>query len=341
MFRFANSEYFYLLLLIPLMGLLYWVVRRRYYKRLELFGNIDTIGQLMPDASWNKMKYKFLMITTAFIFMVFALARPQMGAKLREVKQSGIELMFVIDVSNSMLADDYQPSRLERTKNAVNTILDKSVNDRIGIIVFAGRAFVQLPITSDYVAAKRFVDYISPQMIEQQGTNLTEALELVERSFSSQSEGSRAVILISDGEDHSSDPLKVAERLAEDGVIINTIGIGTPSGVALQIDGTPVSDQDGKIVVTKLNEDILKKIALTSGGTYIKASNSSVGVDEIIAQLRTMDSTDFSTSRFESYNELYQYFLALGLVFILLEFLILERRNRVLNRMKLFNIEKK
>ncbi len=339
MFRFANPEYFYFLLLLPLMLLLYVLVKRNYNKRIELFGNIDTLSQLMPEASWSKILYKFIFIFCAFVFFVLALARPQLGSKLREVKQNGIEIMFVVDVSNSMLADDFQPSRLERTKNAINTLLDKFSNDRVGLVVFAGKAFVQLPITSDFIAAKRFVDYISPSMINAQGTSINSALELAYRSFSSESSGSRAVILISDGENHDENPLPIVEKMAEDGIIVSTIGIGTPSGVALKIEGKPITDENGNIVVTKLNEEILKQIAITSGGTYIKASNSSIGLNEIVAQLRTIEGKDFSTSRFEAYNELYQYFLVIGLIFIALEFLVLERKNRVINRMKLFNIE--
>ena len=341
MFRFANPEYLYLLLLIPAMVLLYFFVKQRYYKRLKLFGNIETLQKLMPDASWHKTVYKFILISISFVFFIIAMARPQLGAKLYEVKQDGIELMLVVDVSNSMLADDFKPTRLERTKNAISTLLDKFVNDRVGLIIFAGEAFVQLPVTSDFIAAKRFVQYISPGMINAQGTSIEKALKVAYRSFSSESIGSRAVILISDGEGHDEDPLPIAQKMADDGIIISTIGIGTTSGVALKVNGQPVTDEEGNIVVTKLNENVLKQIALTTGGTYIKASNSTIGLNEIVTQFRTIERKEFSTSKFESYNELYQYFLALGLLFILLEFVILERRNRVINRMKLFNIDPK
>lgn len=340
MFRFANPEYLYLLFLVLFMFLLYLVVKKRYYKRLSIFGNIDTLHKLMPEVLWRKTTYKFIIISISFIFFIIALARPQMGAKLREVKQEGIELMFVVDVSNSMLADDYKPSRLERTKNAINTLLDKFTNDRVGLVVFAGKAFVQLPITSDYIAAKRFVEYISPGMITAQGTSIENALDVSYRSFSSESKGSRAVILISDGENHDESPLKIAKKMADDGIIISTIGIGTPSGVALNIGGNPVTDENGNIVVTKLNEEVLKQIALTTGGTYVKASNTSIGLNELVSQLRSIDDREFSSTKFESYNELFQYFLIPGLLLILLEFMMLERRNRIINRMKLFNIEK-
>ncbi len=341
MFRFANSEYLYILLLIPAMALLYFYVKQRYYKRLRLFGDTEILKQLMPDASWSKITYKFILISISFVFFVIAMARPQVGAKLYEVKHDGIEVMLVVDVSNSMLADDFKPTRLERTKNAINTLLDKLVNDRVGLVVFAGEAFVQLPVTSDFIAAKRFVEYISPGMISSQGTSLEKALKVAYRSFSSQSVGSRAVILISDGEGHDGDPLPIAQEMADDGIIISTIGIGTSSGVALKVNGQPVTDEEGNIVVTKLNEDVLRQIALTTGGTYIKASNSSIGLNEIINQLRTIERKEFSTSKFESYNELYQYFLILGLLFMLIEFLLLERKNRIITRMKLFNIDSK
>lgn len=338
MFRFANPECFYLLLLLPLMIMLYFVVKRRYYKRLRLFGNVSTLEKLMPDASWKKTLYKFILLSVAFLFFVIGVARPQIGSQLREVEQKGIEIMLVVDVSNSMLADDYTPSRLEKTKYAINQLLDNFENDRVGLVVFAGKAFVQLPITSDFIAAKRFVDYISPQMIDSQGTSIEEALKVAGRSFSSKSEGSRAIILISDGENHDGDPLQIAREMAEQGIIISTIGIGTTSGVALNIMGTPVTDEKGNIVVTKLNEDILKQLASITGGSYIRASNSSIGLNELITQLNTIETKEFSVSRFDAYNELYQYFLICGIILILLEFLLLERRNRVINRMKLFNV---
>lgn len=341
MFRFANPEILYFLALLPLMFLLYLFVKKRYYARMRAFGDLTTLAKLTPDASWKKTLYKMSVITLAFVFLIIAAARPQMGAKLKEAKQEGVEIMFVVDVSNSMLADDFQPSRLERTKNAINTLLDKFTNDRVGLIVFAGRAYVQLPITSDYIAAKSFVDYISPGMIPSQGTSITEALKVALKSFSSESSGSRAVILISDGENHEGDPLPIAEKMAEEGIVISTIGIGTPAGVALKIEGKAVTDEKGNIVVTKLNEDILKQIAMTTGGTYIKASNASMGLNELVAQIKTMKNREFSTTVFDAYNELYQYFLSIGLFLILLEFSLLERRNRVITRMKLFNLDDK
>lgn len=341
MFKFAAPEYFYLLILLPIFYGILIFARIVYRKRMAAFGNMTTLSHLMPEASWVKVQTKFIFITLAFVFLVLALARPQLGAKLKEVKKKGIELMLVVDVSNSMMAEDFKPSRLERTKYAINSLLDKFVDDRIGLVVFAGRPFVQLPITSDYTAAKSFVSYVSPGMVDAQGTSITDALALAGRSFSSQSDKSRAIILISDGENHEGDPLPVAEKLGKDGIIISAIGIGTPEGSPIIIGGETMKDEKGEIIVSKLNEDILKQIALTSGGSYVRANNSSLGLEELVSQLKALETTAFDTVTFDEYNELYQYFLAVAILLLLLEFSMLERRNRVISKMKLFNIEEK
>ncbi|MEG1937266.1 MAG: VWA domain-containing protein [Rikenellaceae bacterium] len=336
MFRFASPEYFYALLLLPLFIALLIYIRKEYIKRLKRFGNIETLRLLMPDAAWGKIRDKFLLVALAFVFIVIALARPQTGSKLKEVDQKGVELMFVVDVSNSMLAEDFKPSRIERTKNAINSLLDKFTTDRVGMVVFAGKPFMQLPVTTDYVVAKNFIDYISPSMIQAQGTDIAAALRLAQSSFSADSEKSRAVILISDGEAHDGDALTVASEMGKEGIIVNAIGIGTPEGSPIVVGGQEFRDENGSIVVSKLNEELLKGIAISGNGAYVRATNQSLGLDEVVKEIRSMDQKNFATVVYDQYNELYQYFLGIALVLLLLEFFILERRNRIFSKIKLF-----
>lgn len=339
MFRFASPEFFYLLLLLPLFYGILFYAKVIYKRRIALFGSPTTVSRLMPEALWSKIRNKFITMTLAFTALVLALAQPQMGAKLKEVKKKGVELMLVVDVSNSMLAEDFKPSRLERTKYEINSLLSKFVDDRIGLVVFAGKPFMQLPITSDYVSAKSFVDYISPGMIDVQGTDIRSALELAGRSFTSQTDKNRALILISDGENHEGDIKSITEKLASEGVLVSTIGIGTPEGSPVVINNEIIKDENGEIVVTKLNEELLKEIASSGGGQYVRATNSSLGLNELVSQIRTLEETEFDTITFDEYNELYQYFVALALILLLFEYMTLERRNRVISRLRLFNIK--
>lgn len=341
MFKFASPIYFYLLLLLPVFYAILIYAKIIYRKRVEVFGNFKTLARLMPEASWGKVRTKFILLTIAYVFVIFALARPQMGAKMRSNTKKGIELMLVVDVSNSMMAEDFKPSRLERTKYAINSLLDKFVDDRVGLVVFAGKPFVQLPITSDYTAAKSFVGYVSPGMVEAQGTNIGSALELAGRSFSSASDKNRAIVVISDGEDHEGAAVKVAEQLANSGILVSTIGIGTPEGSPIVIGGEEMVDENGEIVVSKLNEELMRNIALSGGGTYVRASNASLGLAEIVNQLKSLEGVEFENITYDEYNELYQYFLAIALFILLLEFSILERKNRVISKIKFFNLEQK
>lgn len=341
MFKFASPEYFYLLLLLPLFYGILIYAKIIHRKRLAAFGNLLIIGRLMPEASWGKVRNKFIVLTMAFTLLVIALAQPQLGSKLKEVKKKGIELMLVVDVSNSMMAEDFKPSRIERTKYAINSLLDKFIDDRIGLVVFAGRPFVQLPITSDYTAAKSFVSYVSPGMIDAQGTDIGSALDLAGRSFSSQSDKNRAIILISDGENHDGNPEEVARQLGEKGIIISTIGIGTPEGSPITIGGEMMKDEKGEIVVSKLNEEMMKNVAYAAGGSYVRATNSSLGLNELVSQIKNLEATEFKSETYDEYNELYQYFVGLALILLVLEFSVLERRNRVISRIKIFNIEEK
>ena len=336
MFRFAQPHMLYLLILVVVVagvGAATFYLRRR---RLERFGQVETLRELMPEASPRRERYKAIMILLAMAFVVIALARPQMGSKLRKVSRQGVEMMLAVDVSNSMLAQDIEPSRLERTKYAINRLLENLGQDRVGLVAFAGEAFVQLPVTADYVTARNFVNQLSPDMIDKQGTAIGAALELAASSFSSGSEGARVIILITDGENRGDDALATAQAIAKKGIKIYAIGIGTPEGAPISIDGDFIRDKDGKLVVSKLDEQLLQKIALGSGGAYIRATGTSLGLSEIVTKIRQMDKKRFATAEFEEYNEKFQYPLAAALLLLVAEIFILDRKNRILARFNIF-----
>lgn len=338
MFRFANPDYFYLLLLVPLLvGVFVWsaLYRRR---RIERFGDPETVRALMPDASPARYRTKFVIWLAAFSLVVFALARPQFGSKLKEVKVEGIELMLAVDVSNSMLAQDFEPNRLERTKHAIDRLLEGVEQDRVGLVVFAGDAYVQLPITSDYMTARNFTRQISPNMVSRQGTAIGAAIDLAASSFSGDSEGSRVIILITDGENHEDDAIAAAKRAAGKGIKIYTIGIGTPEGAPIQIGDEFIRDENGEMVVSKLDEAVLRQVALLTDGAYIRSTNQSMGLAEIISKINETERKEF-TAQFDEYNEQFQYLLGAALLLLLLEGLIMTRKNHLLARFNIFKKE--
>ena len=336
MFRFANIELLYLLLAVPAMAVLFEVMMRKRGRMMARFGSANAVKRLAPEVSVARLRVKFWLFAAAFALLVVAAARPQMGSKLREVEREGVEIMVALDVSNSMLASDFSPNRLERTKYAVSRVIEGLSEERIGVVVFAGDAYVQLPITSDYLTARNFVERISPTQVTKQGTAIGAALDLATSAFSSDSEGSRVVILVTDGENHDDDALKAAERAAERGVKVYTIGIGTPEGAPINIDGDFIRDGEGEIVVSKLDETTLQKIAATTEGAYIRATSASVGVQEIVDMINRTEKSKFKTEIFEEYDEKYHIPLVAALVLLLVELLVLPRRNRVLSKFNLF-----
>ena len=337
MFRFANPQYLWLLLALPVLLLLFWAAAQQRRRRLARFGRPEILEELMPDVSRGREILKFILFSTAVGLLVLAAARPQFGSKLREEKSQGIEMMLVVDVSNSMLAEDFEPNRLERTKYAIDKLFDGLHQDRVGLIVFAGEPKVQLPITSDYRMAKAFAKRIDPSLVQVQGTAVGKALSQALPSFPSGSENrSRAVILITDGENHEDDALAQARRAAEEGIRIHTIGIGTPEGAPIQNDGEFVRDEKGEIVVSKLNEEMLAEIADLTGGSYVRSSKQSIGLDEIVKSIEEMEQSELSTVRFEEFNEQYQYLLAIAIALLLAEFLLLDRRNPLFRHLNIF-----
>ena len=338
MFRFANPHLLWLLLLVPAMAGLFAAAARNRRRRLARFGNPAILRLLMPDASPARVRFRFLLFCTAAALVVLAAARPQLGSKLREQTSEGIEMMLVVDVSNSMLAEDFEPNRLERTKYAIGKLFDGLRQDRVGMIVFAGDAAVQLPITSDYRMARAFARKIAPSLVSVQGTDIGRALSLALRSFSEKTEQShsRVIILSTDGEGHDNGAVEVARRAAEQGVRIFTIGIGTPEGAPIRIGGQFILDENGQMVVSKLGEPLLEQIAQLTSGIYVRSSNQSIGLDEVIRSINEMQKTELSTVRFEEYNEQYQYFLGLALLLLFIEFFVLDRRNPLLARFNIF-----
>ena len=328
MIIFAAPHYLLLLLLIPFffLGMGLWLWGRR--RRLRRFGDEALVNELMPSWSRGKLWVRTVLLSLAFFFFVIGLSRPQIGAKLKDHKIKGAEIMIVLDVSNSMLAQDYSPDRLERAKLAISRITDKLKDDRIGLIVFAGTSFVQLPITSDYVSAKMFLNSISTESIPIQGTAIGDAISKAVRGFSAQSEHSRAIIVITDGENHEDDAVAAAKQAAEAGIKVYTIGVGSADGQPIPMNGELLKDKDGNIVVTRLDEETLRKVASAGGGAYVHAGNDEFGLTPIISDIRKMEDEEYNSVVFEEYNEQFMYFLGIALVFFVLEMLVGDRRAR-------------
>lgn len=328
MINFAQAQYLFLILLIPFFFLVQALVFRWRTARIRKFGDEALVRQLMPSYSRSKVWVRLVLFSIGFFFFVVGLSRPQIGAKLKEHETKGAEIMIVLDVSNSMLAEDYSPNRLDRAKLAISRLVDKLRDDRIGLIVFAGNSFVQLPITTDYVSAKMFLNTISTESVPIQGTAIGEAINTALRSFSAQSEKSRAIIVITDGENHEDDPVAAASQAAEMGVRVFTIGVGSPEGKPIPMDGELLKDKDGNIVVTRLDETVLQDVANAGNGVYVRAGNSEFGLNPIIDEIRRMEDEKYSSIVFEEYDEQFMYFMGIALLFFVLEMLIGERRSK-------------
>lgn len=328
MLNFAQSQYLLLLLLIPVFFLVQALVLRMRRNRIRKFGDEALVSGLMPSYSKGKVWVRLVLFSIGFFFFVIGLSRPQIGAKLKEHETKGAEIMIVLDVSNSMLAEDYSPNRLERAKLAISRLVDKLREDRIGLIVFAGNSFVQLPITTDYVSAKMFLNSITTGSVPVQGTAIGEAINTAMRSFSIQSEKSRAIIVITDGENHEDDPVAAAKQAAEMGVRVFTIGVGSPEGKPIPMDGELLKDKNGEIVVTRLDEKVLQDVAQAGNGVYVRAGNSEFGLNPIIENIKRMEDEKYNSIVFEEFDEQFMYFLGIALFFFVIEMLVGDRRSR-------------
>ena len=328
MLNFAYSQYLLLVILIPFFFLSYGLMLGLRKKRLRKFGDKTLVNELMPSYSRSKGWVRITIFSLAFFFFVIGLSRPQIGAKLKEQTTKGVEIMLALDVSNSMLAEDYSPNRLDRAKLAISRLVDKLKDDRIGLIVFAGRSFVQLPITTDYVSAKMFLNSITTESVPIQGTAIGDAINTSMRSFSAQSEKSRVIIIITDGENHEDDPITAAKQAMELGARVFTIGIGSPEGEPIPMDGELLKDEKGDIVVSKLNESVLQEIANAGGGAYVRAGTTEFGLSAIVNSIQKMEDEKYNSVVFEEYDEQYMYFFAIALVLFVIEMLIGERKSK-------------
>ena len=328
MIHFAQAQYLLLLLLIPFFFIIQALVLKLRRRRIRKLGDEALVNALMPSYAKPRVWVRLTLFSIGFLFFVIGLSRPQIGAKLKEHQTRGAEIMIVLDVSNSMLAEDYSPNRLERAKLAISRIVDKLQEDRIGLIVFAGDAFVQLPITTDYVSAKMFLNSISTGSVPVQGTAIGDAISTAMRSFSAQSEKSRAIIVITDGENHEDDPVEAARMAAESGARVFTIGVGSPEGKPIPMDGELLKDKDGNIVVTRLDEGVLQEVAAAGNGAYVRAGNNEFGLNPIIDDIRKMEDEKYSSVVFEEYDEQFMYFLGIALLFFVIEMLIGDRKSK-------------
>jgi Ca-activated chloride channel family protein len=343
LFRFANPVFLYLLLLLPVLILLYILNEVRKRKALKRLGDVNLVGRLVPEMSTVRPAIKFILQLIAVSAGIIMLSRPQFGSKIEDIKKQGVEVIIALDVSNSMLAEDIQPDRLTRAKQAISRLVDNLDNDKIGLIVFAGDAYIQIPVTTDYISAKMFLSSINPNIVPKQGTAIGAAIDLGMRSFSPGEGKSKAMIIITDGENHEDDPVKEAEEASKAGIVIHTLGIGSTEGVPIPIliNGKRdyLKDADGNTVVTKLDEEILKKIALATNGNYVRASNSNIGLDEIFNGIKRMKKQDLESTMYTEYNDQFQIFAAIALFLLLADFIIMERKNRRLANIRLFKFK--
>jgi len=342
MFRFANIEILWLLVIIPVFIAAYIVYTRRKRRELELFGEAELVEQLMPNASRVRPAVKFSIAMVALALLIIAAARPQFGTSERTEKREGIEAIVALDISNSMLAEDVAPNRLDRAKQMLSKLMDNMVNDKVGLVVFAGDAFVQLPITCDYVSAKMFLNSIKPELIKTQGTAIGTALNTSIRCFGEESEASRAIILITDGENHEDDAVAVAQRAKEAGIRVLVVGIGKPEGSPIPLPGTNSfrKDREGNVVVSRLNEDMCREIAQAGGGIYVRCDNTNTATKAIQKELDKLATQEIETQVFTDYNEQFQSFALIALLLLVIDFFIFNRKNKTLSRLDIFGEDK-
>lgn len=343
MFRFQNPEILYLLfLLVPLWAVFFYFLRKKK-KNFALLGEKDLIEALTPQFSWGKIYLKFAIYSLVYALLIICLANPQMGTSLKKAQRKGIDIMIALDVSNSMNCEDIQPSRLSRAKASISRLLDKLEGDRVGLVVFAGNAFMQLPLTNDYGASKLFVNSVSSQDVSEQGTVIGKAIELCMQGFepSENTSHSRAIIVISDGEDHEDNAIEQAQKANKMGVLVNTIGMGLPQGAPIPVymNGRIVDykrNRTGEVVLSKINEDMLIEIARAGGGSYVSANNISAGVEEIYNKLSGLDKALLEEKTISDYESRFQYPLSAAILLLILEIFIFDKRHPLFNRENIF-----
>lgn len=326
----SQPQYLWLLLLVPVFFGVQVIVNKLRRRRIRRFGDEELVNALMPSYARAKVWVRLTLYSIAFCFLVIAMARPQRGVKLKEQQMKGAEVIIALDVSNSMLAQDYYPSRLERAKLAISQVSEKLKGDRIGLIVFGGESYVQIPLTSDYISARMFLNSISTGTVPVQGTAIGSAIDLGVRSFSDQSDHSRAIIVITDGENHEDDPVAAAKSAAEQGVRVFTIGVGSNEGTLIPLpEGGYMTDEAGENVLTRLDDVTLQAVASAGNGIYVQSTNREFGLTPIIEEIQKMEDKVMTTVVYEEYEELYVYFLTVALLFFVVEMLIGDRRSKI------------
>lgn len=347
MLRFGHSEFLYALVLVPVFIVLFLFVRRWKRKALAILGERSVISRIIPDVSFKRPTLKFILFIIGYGLLIIGVADPQIGTTTDDTKHKGADIMILLDVSNSMLSQDFAPNRLENAKMAIAQLIDHLKDDRIGIVVFAGEAYVQLPMTNDYSAAKLFLGTINTNMVPVQGTAIGAAIDMGVKSFDFKDGAGKAMILLTDGENHEDNAVTAAAAAHERGVAIHVIGFGSSQGSPIPIydeKGKETgfkSDSAGHTVVSKLDENMCREIALAGGGTYFHASSANSGLGYAMNQISKMQQKVFDTKTFKDFEDRFQFFLVLTLVLLAAEFFISNRKNERLTNMKLFEVKKK
>ena len=338
MFRFEEPLYLYMLVLIPLLAGLHYFTNYIRHKRLKRYGDVELLKALMPDVSNVRREVKLWLMLIALALLIVTLARPQFGTKVDTRKRQGIEAIIAMDVSNSMLAQDVTPSRLDKSKMLVSSIVDKMTDDKIGLIVYAGEAYTQLPITSDYVSAKMFLETISPAMITTQGTDIKQAIDLAMKSFTPNQDVSKAIFVITDGEDNEGGAAEMAKAAADKGIKVYVLGVGSLQGAPIPVSGRSdyMVDNEGNVVVSKLNEQMCREIAAAGNGAYIYVDNSSSAQEELSGYVDKLAKKDMESVIYSEYDEQFQAVALLALLLLVVDLVIMERKNPLFKGIKLF-----
>lgn len=338
MFRFAHIEFLWLLLAIPVLVATHIWITHRKHQQLQQFGDPELMAELMPNASKIRPHVKFALMLTALALLIIGIARPQYGTKEQTVKRQGIEVMIALDISNSMLAEDVAPNRLERAKQMLSKLVDQMVDDKLGLVVFAGDAFTQIPITCDYVSAKMYLQSITPELIPAQGTAIGKAISTCVSSFGSEdTDKSRAIILITDGENHEDNAQEAAKMAKEKGIHVFVVGIGKPEGSPIP-DGRGgfKKDKQGTVVVSRLSEEMCQEVAAAGGGMYVRADNSNTATRALEKEIEKLGKQEIETKVYSDYNEQYQSFIFIALLLLVIDFFIFSRKNKSISRINLF-----
>ena len=337
MLRFEDPIYLWMLLIIPILVLMRFIVWRKRKRNLRKFGDPSLLKEMMPDVSKYRPTIKFCLLLSAITILIFMIARPQVGSKISHEKREGIEVLIALDISNSMLAQDVIPSRLEKSKLLIEDLVDHFTNDKVGLVVFAGDAFVQLPITNDYVSAKMFLQNISPSLITTQGTDLARAISLSQSCFTQREHIGRAIIVITDGEDHEGGALEVAREAYKKGINVFILGVGTSKGAPIPDgNGGYLKDNSGQTVLSALNEHMCQQVAKAGNGVYIHVDNTSDAQEKLNKELSKLQSGISDTVVYSEYNEQFQIFGIILLLLLIVETILLESRNPLFKQINLF-----